>query len=179
MNLFSHLKRKVADWPTTVGWTIFLILTAALLSGHYVFDPFAFGFAYYVVLSLYRSKWLGAARGSPHRYSWELMKDRPHHELTSDIDELRERLLLVSIICVLYVGLHVYQGVNHGGISCAISSEPASVVPLRTPSELGAYVTNFNRSSINTFKRNAMTTMTTARGTNLHMSPVPTILKPR
>lgn len=37
-----------SDWPTRIGWTLFIGLFIAELLDHRIFDPFVFGFSYYV-----------------------------------------------------------------------------------------------------------------------------------
>ena len=39
-------------WVPAVGWGIFIALIIALEAGHYIFNPFVFGFAYYTIYVL-------------------------------------------------------------------------------------------------------------------------------
>jgi len=70
------------NWVAALGWTIFIGLMIALLAGHYVFNPFIVGFAYYVVFVI--------SREAKTDGSW--------------MDPRTKRLFAVCLICLLYLG---------------------------------------------------------------------------
>lgn len=74
------------NWAAVLGWTIFVGLMIALLADYYIFDPFKFGFAYYVVYAL--STTLGANK---------------NHLSYGEARTLSDRMLLVSAIALLYL----------------------------------------------------------------------------
>lgn len=70
------------DWAAIVGWTIFWILMAAILLDRYIFNPFIFGFAYYVFYVFSKT-------------NEELAKTRP--------DQVIQRLIMVGVIALIYL----------------------------------------------------------------------------
>jgi len=75
----------------TVGWLIFGVLIAALLTDHYIFNPFIFGFGYYIVHALRRLGDEGEAK---------------------DIRLITKRLIGVSIIALLYLWIALNSELN-------------------------------------------------------------------
>jgi hypothetical protein len=73
------------NWVAALGWTIFVGLMIALLAGHYVFNPFIFGFAYYVSFVI--------AQTAKTDASWTNLNTK--------------RLFLVCLICLMYLGFAV------------------------------------------------------------------------
>lgn len=74
------------DATPAVGWLIFIGLWVALLTDHYIADPFIFGFAYYVLFALTKS--LGT----------------DHSKLEyGAYGTINQRLLIVGIISLLYL----------------------------------------------------------------------------
>ena len=49
-----ELKALRKKWVPALGWGIFIALIIALEAGHYIFNPFVFGFAYYTIYVLSR-----------------------------------------------------------------------------------------------------------------------------
>lgn len=41
-------------WVPAIGWAIFVVLIVALATGHYIFNPFIFGFSFYTIYVLSR-----------------------------------------------------------------------------------------------------------------------------
>lgn len=77
---------KEWKWPTYLGWTIFLLLLAALITDHYIFDPFIFGFSYYAIYILTRLAKL----------------DTPEESAKSS-----GRILTLACISLLYMWFHL------------------------------------------------------------------------
>jgi hypothetical protein len=74
-----------SDWPTRIGWAVFVVLTVTTLVGYYIFDPFIFGAAYYI---LYQFNHLPSA------------------------SEENKRVLLLGTIGLLYVFFHFLDEVE-------------------------------------------------------------------
>lgn len=59
-----RLEHWKEHWASRVGWMIFVGLCIAIVTGHYLFNPFIFGCAYYVSLFLARLSKVKAPTGA-------------------------------------------------------------------------------------------------------------------
>ncbi|MGE0031032.1 MAG: hypothetical protein AB7O21_20110 [Gammaproteobacteria bacterium] len=78
-------------WVPAIGWVIFIGLVVAMLADHYIFDPFIFGFAYYIVF---------------------VLKNSLSEDEQTDPSTMRHRLMLLGIIALLYMWFHFNNGVQ-------------------------------------------------------------------
>ena len=72
-------KLGIKDWSNVIGWLIFLILLISAGTDNYIFNPFLFGFAYYVINTLRK------------------------HFKSEKQKGTNEQLILVSIIALFYM----------------------------------------------------------------------------
>jgi hypothetical protein len=83
----SRLEWVRERWLAALGWTLFLGLLFADVTGHYIFDPFAFGFSYYIIVVTRRS-------------------------LMSPRTERSDHQIFTAAIALLYVFLHLHDNVQ-------------------------------------------------------------------
>lgn len=86
--IFEYIK---GSWGSILGWTIFVSLFIAMLTDYYIFNPFLFGFAYYVLYVLSKFK--------------DMRKE-------SGMDIYSQRLLLICGISLLYMWFSLENEVN-------------------------------------------------------------------
>ena len=96
-----------SDWPTRIGWTLFVVVLGTFVAGLHAINPFAVGLGYYVLYVVAHSQ----------KYE-EGMSDEEKltHTEKIVIGDLRQRLGFVSLIALLYLGFNIYNNMEKAAL---------------------------------------------------------------